>query len=179
MQGLVPTGQTLKRSGANVGDDIWVSGPIGESSAALSSILKNPKLDSGLAAAYYYPQPQIQFGQKLISLASSALDISDGLIQDASHIAKASNTTLSIASQYLEHGSVMTTGVTLEHMLYGGDDYHLLFTAPPAAAQSILDISQQVEHAAAHKIGSVMARANHTVLLDGKSAKGKTGYQHF
>ena len=107
VQGLVASGQALKRNTAQVGDDIWLSGEVGKSAAALATILANPKnfienttkstvvestktKHTELAEAYYYPQAQINLGQQLIGLANSAMDISDGLLQDASHIAKAS-----------------------------------------------------------------------------------------
>lgn len=197
VQGLVPSGKALTRYNAQVGDDIWLSGEIGKSAAALESILANPTAylekpiaksiepnHSDLAAAYYYPQAQIELGQKLIGLATSAMDISDGLLQDASHIAKASQVCLNFYASSIpineyaiaQHGAAKA----LQLALTGGDDYQLLFTAPKSkAAQHIL------EQLGCYRVGCVQAidinkHSSDWVVLDGQTIENeKRGYQHF
>jgi thiamine-monophosphate kinase len=186
VQGLVPSGNALTRDKAQVGDGIWLSGEIGKSAAALESILANPSAfiantgdsnDSELATAYYYPQAQIALGQKLIGLASSAMDISDGLLQDGSHIAKASDVCLNFTAAHIPiskraialHGKE----AALEFALTGGDDYQLLFTAPQSAKEAL-------NHLGCHCIGQVEKRSSDWLILDGQPLKNKiTGYQHF
>jgi len=194
VQGLVPAGKALTRDQAQAGDDIWLSGEIGRSAAALENILATPKIfrenDNGLAAAYYYPQAQIDLGQQLIGLANSAMDISDGLLQDASHIAKASDCCLNIESQNIPLNilSIEQFGQTqaLQFALRGGDDYQLLFTAPIAVRHKIEDLD-------CYRIGSVRELAeksnnNHNdnnsqgkwILLDDQIIENTAmGYQHF
>lgn len=190
VQGLVPSHKALQRNQAQIGDDIWLSGEIGRSAAALSSILSNPTAlinnDKNLASAYYYPDAQVALGQKLIGLANSAMDISDGLLQDASHISKASQVTLDIESQSIPLNEISVNQFgrpdALQFALTGGDDYQLLFTAPASAYSKI-------EELGCTKIGRVIPLCDNKnnkqietqwVLLDGESVQNKTlGYQHF
>jgi thiamine-monophosphate kinase len=189
VQGLVPSGKALTRGQAQIGDDIWLSGEVGRSAAALEGILANPEAifenNADLAAAYYYPQAQVALGQKLISLATSAMDISDGLLQDASHIAKASLCCLNIESKRIPLNvlAVKQLGQThaLQFALTGGDDYQLLFTAPAS-------VRKKIETLNGYRMGTVLERQpsnqknsiEHWVLLDGHPVENKQmGYQHF
>lgn len=186
VQGLVPSGKALTRYNAQVGDDIWLSGEIGKSAAALESILAKPTEPDHtvLTSAYYYPQAQIELGQKLIGLATSAMDISDGLLQDASHIAKASQVCLNFSSTSIptnesaiaQHGAARA----LQFALTGGDDYQLLFTAPKSEAAQ-----QMLEQLGCYRVGCVQAididkHYSDWVVLDGQTIENeKRGYQHF
>ena len=188
VQGLVPTGKALTRDSAQVGDDIWLSGEIGRSAAALKDILAKPAAfienNNDLAAAYYYPQPQIELGKELTAHANSAMDISDGLLQDAEHIAKTSCCSLNIESQSIPLNalSVQQFGQSqaLQFALSGGDDYQLLFTASASKRK-------EIEALSCYRIGSVIeslaentSTQDHQVLLDGLPVLDKkTGYQHF
>lgn len=175
VQGLVKSGQALTRSNAQTGDDIWLSGEIGRSASALGSILKSPT--TFIEKAYYYPQAQISLGQQLVGLANSAMDISDGLLQDASHIAKASGVCLNFFKQSipLNESAIKLHGynAALEFALTGGDDYQLLFTAPKSAKNTLHEL-------ACIKVGQVQSKDNYWVLIDGQPFDNKkTGYQHF
>lgn len=197
VQGLVPCGKALTREQAQIGDDIWLTGEVGNSAAALAGILAQPErmvektpsfkmgLDSDLASAYYYPQAQISLGQQLIGLANSAMDISDGLLQDASHIARASNCCLHFSSAKIPISELAISqfgqAQALQFALTGGDDYQLLFTAPPQAQQQLISLG-------CFPVGQVeqISLESHTdspiewVLLDGQSVQNKVmGYQHF
>lgn len=190
VQGTVLSHKALQRSHAQVGDDIWLSGEIGRSAAALKDILDSPTAlinnDNSLASAYYYPDAQIALGQKLIGLANSAMDISDGLLQDASHIAKASQVMLNIESQSIPLNEISVNQFgrpdALQFALTGGDDYQLLLSAPASAYSKIKELG-------CTKIGRVIPLSqsinnkqieNQWVLLDGKPVQNKNlGYQHF
>tara|TARA_R110002167_G_scaffold115739_8_gene290254 strand:+ start:12360 stop:13334 length:975 start_codon:yes stop_codon:yes gene_type:complete len=178
-----PTPTGLTRSGARVGDDVWVSGYIGAAALSLPTVLANPETTDGLAAAYYYPTPRLSLGQSLLGIATAALDISDGLLQDAHHIATASAVSLALT------GEQIPTAVGCGHpdwpnCLTGGDDYELLFTASPAQQASIQALAQRLALPLS-RIGQCLPAAPGqppavTVSLDGLPLQLKTsGYQHF
>ena len=127
--GWVPEGQALLRSGAKPSDLLYVSGTIGD--AALG--LRHP--DSPARERYLHPQPRVALGQSLRGIASAAMDVSDGLVQDAGHLAAASGVALVIEAERVPlSGTVRAAighGFSREEALTGGDDYELLFTAPP------------------------------------------------
>ena len=189
VQGLVPAGKALTRNKAQVGDDVWLSGEIGRSAAALQSILASPERivenDAELAAAYYYPPAQIALGQKLIGLANSAMDISDGLLQDASHIAKASACCLNIEREKIPLNAVSIQqfgqNQALQFALSGGDDYQLLFTAPVSARKTLAALNCYHIGSAREQVhSSEQDSQDHWVLLDGQPVDNKKmGYQHF
>lgn len=123
--GFVPKNQAIRRSGANIGDLICVSGEIGSAAYAL----QHPS--SSLIKTLNYPKPQLSLGQALRGFASSMIDISDGLAQDLGHILKASQVS---ADVYLEQIPLATPLQKLpsqnayHYALTGGDDYQLLFS---------------------------------------------------
>lgn len=138
--------QTHNRSGTQAGDVLYVAGNIGD--AALGLMLIEQKIilpemyHAALQAAYYQPEPQLALGQALHNIAHSVVDVSDGLMQDMAHIAKASNVQFlldeaavpfSKAAQYaLAHDPALR-----DVLCRAGDDYVLLFTAPQSAQHSI------------------------------------------
>ena len=155
--GEVPTGQALLRSGAKVGDDIYVSGHLGDARLALEALQGHIALPpEALAAARLrleQPTPRVALGQALRGVASSALDVSDGLLGDLGHILRASGTgacidtsktmNLIAASAY----SISTRGQIDTELLHqctlaGGDDYELAFTAPVARRAAVAAAAQ-------------------------------------
>ena len=157
--GEVPAGQTLLRSGARAGDDIYVSGTLGDARLALEALLGHIHLPDELLAQARQrlerPTPRVALGLALRGIASSAMDVSDGLLGDFGHILKASGVGASIrtdetikliaAGAYPSSATGQFDQKLLQQCtLAGGDDYELLFTAPPqhraavaaAAAQS-------------------------------------------
>jgi thiamine-monophosphate kinase len=143
--GTVPRGQALTRSGARNGDGIYVSGPLGR------------------AAVRNYddmPEPRIEFGRSLRDVATSCMDISDGLAIDLHRLCAASGVAASIDDVPLFHGA------TLEHALHGGDDYELLFTVPPDG------------RAPGIRIGTVIDGPSGSLWLLGESLPPR-GYDHF
>ena len=180
VQGWVPLGQSLKRSQAQIGDEIWVSDTIGYAAQALADVLKNPADFSGLARHYYFPQVQFELGQKLLGLAHACMDISDGLLQDAAHIAKASGVSLRF-----DAAAIPTPASCLSekwwHCVTGGDDYQLLFTAPKKHHRDLQNL--RLEHSGLCCVGEVIARENNDVqlLAEGKAITlpAQQGFAHF
>lgn len=160
--GWLPVGKALRRDGAQVGDEIWVSGVIGNACLALPNVLKQPESTAGKAKYYYYPTIQIPLAQKLLNIATSCMDISDGLLQDAAHLANAS------AVSMLLDADAVPTAVTPDDpkwlsCLTGGDDYQLLFTAPKEKHHELLNLSLQ--HSGLRCIGQVQAQTDELITL--------------
>ncbi|WP_373783985.1 thiamine-phosphate kinase [Delftia acidovorans] len=138
--GEVPPGQALLRSGARAGDDIWVSGSLGDARLALEALLGHTTLPPGTLAAARQrleaPTPRVALGQALRGIASSALDVSDGLLGDLGHILAQSRVGASLDTRLitplLDAGRHTPLAIDLLHQctLSGGDDYELCFTAP-------------------------------------------------
>lgn len=155
--GEVPPGQALLRSGARPGDDIYVSGTVGDARLALEALLGRIKLPADVLARTRQrlerPSPRVALGLALRSVASSAMDVSDGLLGDLSHILKASGVGASIdthitskliaASAYPSSaGSQFSHEFIHQCTLAGGDDYELAFTAPPSRRDAVAAASQ-------------------------------------
>ena len=152
--------QALLRSGARAGDDVYVSGTLGDARLALDALRGTLVLPADLLAQarlrLEQPTPRVALGQALRGVATAALDLSDGLLGDLGHLLKASGVgaTLdtSIAIQLIAACAhpACTTGLIslkkqLECVLAGGDDYELAFTAPPAARQAVLAAARLAE----------------------------------
>lgn len=160
--GEVPPGQALLRSGAKAGDDIWVSGTVGDARLALEHLRGTVQLPEAVFLQTQQrmdrPTPRVALGQALRGIAHAAIDISDGLLGDLGHILKQSRVGATIdtaAATQLIAARALQTGVS-GHFAYepapelallcalsGGDDYELLFTAPPAQAAAVLQAGQQ------------------------------------
>ena len=158
--GEVPTGQALLRSGARPGDDIYVSGTLGDARLALEALLGHIALPAEVLARARQrlerPTPRVALGLALRGVASSAMDVSDGLLGDLSHILKASGvgaridtslTTDLIAKKAYSTNASGVFDAKLLHQctLAGGDDYELAFTAPPAARAAVQAAAQRAD----------------------------------
>lgn len=135
--GDVPAGQALRRDAAQAGDDIWVSGALGDARLALAGYRKEIALTAAdLAAAgvrMHAPEPRIALGLALRGIAHAAIDISDGLVGDLGHILERSALGATIDADALPVGPVLVKqpqGLRRQYALAGGDDYELCFTAP-------------------------------------------------
>ena len=150
--GEVPAGQALLRSGARAGDDIYVSGTLGDARLALEALLGHIHLPGELLAQARQrlerPTPRVALGLALRGIASSAMDVSDGLLGDLGHILRASGvgadidtdeTSKLIAARALFTGATARFDMELlrQCTLAGGDDYELAFTAPPALREAV------------------------------------------
>lgn len=152
--GQVPPSQALRRSGARRGDDLWISGPVGGAALAVAARAGGDPVPAGAARRLDWPQPRLELGLRLRGLASAAIDVSDGLAGDLSHVLQASGCSgarielarLPIAP---EIGASVADSVAgspdhwLRFVLDGGDDYELLFTAPPSARDAIFALGDR------------------------------------
>ncbi|MPS49476.1 thiamine-phosphate kinase [Methylobacillus sp.] len=152
IMGETPPGASLLRSTARAGDDIWVSGPLGDAALALAAIQgRYPLSDTELAAcgkALHQPQPRVALGQALRGLAHSALDISDGLLADLGHILEHSQVGAEVWLKAIPKSEVVSAhsqeAAIQKMILSGGDDYELCFTASTQHRQQIADIGRQL-----------------------------------
>ncbi|MBJ2158935.1 thiamine-phosphate kinase [Variovorax sp. IB41] len=145
--GEVPAGAALLRSGARAGDDIWVSGTLGDARLALEVFRGTIALPADAFAQarmrMEQPTPRVALGQALRGIASSAVDVSDGLVGDLGHILGSSQVgaTLDVDAAVGTVAAAGTTGLSTETLrtcaLSGGDDYELVFTAPPSARAAV------------------------------------------
>ena len=158
--GEVPPGQALLRSGAHAGDDLYVSGTLGDARLALEVFrgtrsLPQPAFDAA-RIRMETPTPRVALGLALRGVATAAADISDGLVGDLGHILKASRVgaciDTSIAINLIANRGHLTMGngqfdaeTALECVLAGGDDYELVFTAPPAARNRVKAAAVQAQ----------------------------------
>ncbi|WP_339098513.1 thiamine-phosphate kinase [Pectobacterium brasiliense] len=139
IHGLVPAGRALTRRGARIGDWIYVTGSLGDSAAGLAILqntlhVEDEQARQGLIQRHLRPQPRILQGQALRDLASSAIDLSDGLISDLQHILKASECGARINLESIPQSDWLRGCVdeeqALRWALSGGEDYELCFTVP-------------------------------------------------
>jgi thiamine-monophosphate kinase len=176
--GEVAHGHMLRRMGAKVGDDVWVSGTIGDAGLGLR-VLKGDGMDLGdkhraaLIARYRIPQPRVAVGQGLLKIAHACLDVSDGLVADLGHIATASGVSVEIASdafhvpQEFQDTARALNADPLAWLLTGGDDHALVATFPP-------DVDLPMAWSV---VGRVVEGKG--VLVDGQPYDGPGGWQSF
>lgn len=138
VHGTLPEGKGLRRNGARVGDGIYVTGNLGDAALGLQQVLGNiivpePHQDF-VRTKFEHPHPRILAGQALRDIASSALDLSDGLAGDLAHVARASGMRAQLELEQLPLSAAMRASVSREQgwelALTGGDDYELCFTVP-------------------------------------------------
>jgi thiamine-monophosphate kinase len=136
--GTIEPGMALSRSGAHPGDELWVSGSIGDAGLGLAIARGEAAADKYLLNRFRRPEPRIALGQALVGVATAAMDVSDGVLIDASRLAAASHlaVTVDLAALPLSVAAAARTPVTdaarLERAT-AGDDYELLFALPPGA----------------------------------------------
>lgn len=151
--GEVPAQQALSRSGAQAGDEIWVSGHLGDAALALAHLQGRIALPddefAACASALHQPQPRVALGLALRGIASSAIDISDGLLGDLEHILEASQVGAEIEFALLPLSPCVRAHVpqplARQCILSGGDDYELCFTAPAARHAELSDIAARLD----------------------------------
>ncbi|WP_323845462.1 thiamine-phosphate kinase [Microbulbifer magnicolonia] len=173
----------LRRDGAGVGDAIYVSGPLGAAAAALPVVLGQKMVGerdrSDAERAFYYPEPQLATAAAIGPLASSALDISDGLLADLGHICEASGVSADIDLHALPVAPLarrLAGERALQLAACGGDDYQLCFTVPQARMAALEKLGLD-----AVRIGTVIEGPREVrCWLDGERWLSESaGYQHF
>jgi thiamine-monophosphate kinase len=142
--GEVPAGGALLRSGARPGDDLYVSGTVGDARLALEAFRGTQRLAGhdfdSVREAMERPQPRVALGLALRGVASSAIDVSDGLLGDLGHILRRSGVAAVVEVDAVPRSAVLAAQpLALQRTctLAGGDDYELVFTAPPGAADRV------------------------------------------
>jgi thiamine-monophosphate kinase len=171
IMGEVPQGAALRRSGAQIGDDVWVSGVLGDAALALAHLkgeLRLPDDDFSVCARkLHQPEPRVALGLALRGIAGSAIDVSDGLLADLGHILESSGVGAELDFAALPVSSALRAlspspspasrrgergrageGIQslVQHCaLAGGDDYELCFTAPVSRREAIQQISRKLD----------------------------------
>ena len=150
LAGLVPAGQALRRAGARPGEDLWVSGTVGDAGAGLA-ILQG-RLAAGGAAReellrrFLLPEPRVRLGQALRGIATACIDVSDGLAGDLGKLCDAGSVGARLDASALPRSAALLDAAgeqaALRFALSAGDDYELLWSAPPSARRLIESLDQ-------------------------------------
>jgi thiamine-monophosphate kinase len=204
--GLVEPDRALRRDGARAGDEVWVTGTLGDAAAALALLRQatavlapvceaapllpaatapRPSAQSALRTRLDRPEPRVAAGLALAGLAHAAIDVSDGLLADLGHIARASAVAVEVEIAALPCSDALAAAVpddghrwTLQAT--GGDDYELCFTAAPASHQTV-----RAALADAGVAGTVIGRCTEgagvrACLADGSAwSPPRSGHEHF
>jgi thiamine-monophosphate kinase len=180
--GAVPGGKALLRSGARPGDCIYVSGELGGSAAAVNEMMGKPKrkLNPRDYPRHFFPAPQVEIGRVLREkdLASAMIDTSDGLSTDLAHICEESGVGAEIHADMIPRARVgkLRREVDLELALHGGEDYELLFTAPPGKS-----VPSRIAGVRITEIGCIM-RSKKMVFIKPSGTRSELkaqGWEHF
>lgn len=177
LTGFVPPGAALRRAGARPGDGIWVTGPLGGGAAGLAAWRRGEPVAAG---SFLRPRPRLAEGRALRGLASAAIDVSDGLLQDLGHLLAASGVgaELQLERVPLDPGAAAADN-GLEMALGGGDDYQLCFTLPSAHAAGLeVAAARWVDQPV--RIGVIRAAEGIELRRDGRPVTvPRGGWDHF
>ncbi len=175
--GSVAPGAALRRTGARAGDELWVSGTIGDGALGLLALTGRLAALSeagraALAARYRLPEPRLALGAALAGLATACMDVSDGLVQDVGHLTRAAGLSAVIEAAAVPLSEAAREAVAAEpsllsRCLTGGDDYELAFAAPPGAAAALRE--------AASAAGVAITRIGRFVAGEGVTVTGPDG----
>lgn len=181
VHGFVEPGSALRRDGAMVGDDVWVSGALGDAAGALAQWKAGAAVDAVLRARLDRPEPRIALGRALRGIATSCIDVSDGLLADLGHACVASGVGAQVDVDALPASPALRVAFDAaslrELQATGGDDYELCFTAPAANRGDI----QRLAAAPVSRIGRIVADMG----VQARDADGtawrpqRSGYRHF
>jgi thiamine-monophosphate kinase len=170
VMGSVPEDQALRRDAARAGDDLWVSGTLGDARVALEALQQKISLTPTLLALaeprLHQPTPRCALGLALRGIAHAAIDVSDGLLGDLGHVLSRSQLSAVIETDRLPAGPVLMQQPPerrLEYLLNGGDDYELCFTAAPAQRDAVYSAAASAETAVT-RIGHLTHGSGVTLL---------------
>jgi len=170
MIGRVPSGRAVRRSGAKVGDGIFVTGSLGSAALGLER-LKAGAVDDGAVKRHLYPEARYKVGPAIRDQAHAMIDVSDGLSTDLSHILEESKVSARIYKDRLP----VWPGAAEHHVLHGGEEYELIVTAP--------DLPSSIEGVRLTRIGEIIESGvdHQAFLIDGvrESVLHPRGWQHF
>jgi len=186
--GDVVTGTAIRRDKMSIGDDLWVSGIVGLGAIGLlverELLDVDPTVKRDFLDRLHRPMPRVELGQALSGVASAAIDVSDGLVADALHLANSSEIALEIEFDKIPVHHTLSTkkyeAVVQDCILGGGDDYELLFSAPREMSRAIQNIATQCDLALT-RIGKAVPGRGVTILDQGISLTRdfKKGFDHF
>jgi thiamine-monophosphate kinase len=188
--GQVAAGREIRRGGAQPGDRVWVSGTIGDALLGLKVLRGDypglaPEYRAALAARFQLPDPRIELGPRLAGIAHAMIDVSDGLLADLGHICETSGVAATVELELLPLSpaarAVVADDAGLRASLAGGgDDYELLFAAPPDAGAEIAALGQSLGLPVA-EIGGIEPGSG-VRLIDGSGREirvAAAGWRHF
>jgi thiamine-monophosphate kinase len=186
--GSVRPDAVLTRAGARPGDDVWVSGTIGDGALGLKVLRGELPADAPghLARRYRLPEPRLALGAAIAGIARAGMDVSDGLVQDLGHLCRAAGCAARIDAATVPLSDAVRALVAadpalLATVLTGGDDYELLFAADPAAAAALQDAAAR-SGVAIKRIGAMISGAAEVTVLDAAGAPmalARGGWSHF
>jgi thiamine-monophosphate kinase len=182
--GFVEPGKALRRDGARVGDDVWVTGALGDAAAALAQWRKGVAIDETLRTRLDRPKPRVAAGLALSGLAHACIDVSDGLLSDLGHICEASGFGADVEIDALPASPTLLSAFDAATrrglQASGGDDYELCFTAA-AEVRDTIDEHMRGANLAVTRIGRIVeARRVSAFDAQGRSwVPEKMGYAHF
>ena len=186
LAGLVPTGQALRRDGARAGDELYLSGSVGDAACGLE-LLRGEVTVPAAEAAYLqrrfeYPTPRVALGQALRGIASACIDISDGVYIDASRLLAASGCGAELEIERLPVSEPLRRALgeqSWRTALCGGEDYELCFTAPPAQAAAVVATAARTGQAVT-RIGALYPGTGLTLTAAGSVMQfSPSGFDHF
>lgn len=183
--GEVLEGRMLRRAGAEPGDRLYVTGVIGDALLGLDVLQQRLRMEEAdhrkaLIARYRCPEPKVRLGPALLGLAHASIDVSDGLLADARHLAEASNVKIELDLHDIPlSDAARASGVDRLRLASGGDDYEILFTASEDAAGPIADLAND-HNVGIHAIGRVQSGEGLDVLDENGRSLDVTnyGYEH-
>ena len=172
--GSVPRGKAILRSGARPGNRIFVTGTLGGAATSLAALLRGNRnqIPAQSLNRYFYLSPRVEVGRILREkgLATSMIDISDGLSTDLSHICEESKVGAELIADAIPHPET-----DLQFALHGGEDYELLFTAPAKAA-----VPRRIANVPITQIGRIVRGRKMSLRTSGKLQKlAPEGWEHF
>lgn len=184
VHGFVAEGQGLRRGGARAGDDVWVSGTLGDAAAALAQWRAGGAADPALRARLDRPTPRVALGRALQRLATAAIDVSDGVLADLGHVCDASGVGAELALDALPASPALLASFDAEAraglQACGGDDYELCFTAPVSRREGVAALAR-AQSLALTRIGRIVeGRGVRALRADGRPWQpARAGYAHF
>jgi len=180
--GFVDPGRALRRDGARFGDDIWVTGTLGDAAGALALLERDPA--HALRARLDRPTPRVRAGRALVGLASACVDVSDGLLADLGHICARSGVGARVKVCALPASGALSDAFDAESRTAlqagGGDDYELCFTADPSHRERIASLASRLDLRIT-RIGHLAAGSG-VAAVDATGAPWqppRAGYDHF
>ena len=194
--GSVPSGKAIRRSGAKAGDDIWISGAVGDARLTLAALRHEINLPENdlkqIDHRMHNPTPRVELGIKVRDIASAALDVSDGLLGDLQHILKQSQVSAEVFLERIPKSGILqkqSEDIQNQFAASGGDDYEICFTAPIEHRNTIDKISKEL-NLPLTRIGSITEKVdaieklsllnkNGDLLDDTKTAVLLKSFDHF